>query len=89
MYINIYLFSYIFTETTSDDFKTRDKVEEKKKQALGNKSITSSRIIVISIGSVLCFVLLSVIIREWSLCCQFPQFNDRQSLMMFMQKLQK
>lgn len=68
----IYIFSYIFTETKSDDYKTQNKIEDKK-QASGKKLTTSGRIIVISIESVLCFILIFAIIRELCLCYRFPQ----------------
>ncbi|XP_052677353.1 uncharacterized protein LOC128158524 [Crassostrea angulata] len=58
-------------ETTSNDYETRKKIEDKK-QASGNILTTSGRSIIISIGSVLCFMLILVIIRELWLCCQFP-----------------
>lgn len=57
-------------ETASGYFTARDKIEDKK-QAQGNKLTTSGRVTIISIGSVLCFILMLVIIRELWLCCQF------------------
>nr|XP_034304594.1 uncharacterized protein LOC117682008 [Crassostrea gigas] len=57
-------------ETASGYFTARDKIEDKK-QAQGNKLTTSGRVIIISIGSVLCFILMLVIFRELWLCCQF------------------
>lgn len=65
----VYRSSYIFTDKdrTNDDHESQDKIEDKK-QASGNISNFSSRIIVIFIGSILCFILIFVIIRELCLC---------------------
>lgn len=51
------------------------RIEKKeKKQASGKIFIFSNRVIVIFIGSVLCFILIFVIIREMCLTCyRFPQ----------------
>lgn len=68
---NIIAHSFLL-ETASDYITTWDKIEGKK-QASGNKLTTSGRIIIISIGSVVCFMLILVIIRELWLCCQFSQ----------------
>lgn len=61
-----------FPETTSDDYETQDKIDDIK-QASGNKLTTSGITIVISIASVLCFILIFVIIRELCLCYRFSQ----------------
>lgn len=52
----------------SDDYETQDI-----KQASGNKLTTTGRTIVISIVSVLCFILIFIIIRELCLCYRFSQ----------------
>lgn len=69
----VYISSYIFTDkdATNDDHKSQDKIEDKK-QASGNISKFSGRILVIFIGSILCFILIFVIIRELCLCCRSP-----------------
>nr|XP_034304590.1 multiple epidermal growth factor-like domains protein 10 isoform X2 [Crassostrea gigas] len=60
-------------ETTSIDYETRT-IKEDKTQAPENKLTTFSRIIIIfSVGSVLCILLIFVIIRELWLCCQLSQ----------------
>lgn len=66
----VYISSYIFTDkdATNDD---HNKIEDKK-QASGNISTFSGRILVIFIGSILCFILIFVIIRELCLCCRSP-----------------
>lgn len=69
----VYISSYIFTDkdATNDDHESQDKIEDKK-QASGNISNFSGRIIVIFIGSILCFILIFVIIRELCLCGRSP-----------------
>lgn len=69
-YMIISIFSYIFTETKRDNYKTQNR---RQKQASGNKLTTSDRIIVISIGYVLYICFIFVIIRELCLCYRFPQ----------------
>ncbi|XP_052677345.1 protein draper-like [Crassostrea angulata] len=67
------------SEAASDYITKWDKIEDKK-QASGNKLTTSGRIIIISIGSVLCFILMLVIIRELWLGCQFPQPTGKRTI---------
>lgn len=74
--INAHSFS---PETASDYFTTQDKIEDNK-QAQGNKLTTSGRIIITSIGSVLCFILILVIIRELWLFCQFLQPTGKRTV---------
>lgn len=75
---NIIAHSFLL-ETASDYITTWDKIEGRK-QASGNKLTTSGRIIIISIGSVVCFILILVIIRELWLCCQFPQPTGKRTV---------
>lgn len=58
----VYISSYIFTDkdATNDDHKSQDKIEDKKQASIG------------CIGSILCFILIFVIIRELCLCCRSP-----------------
>lgn len=72
------IFSYkSSTETTSHEYKSEDKTKCLK-QTLGNMK-TSDRILIISVESLLCVMLILVIIREICLCCRFPQSAGRQT----------
>lgn len=58
-------------ETTIYEHKTEDK-PNRSNQTPGNMKITDT-ILVISVGSLLCAMLIFVIIREFCLCCRLPQ----------------
>lgn len=58
-------------EITVYEHKTEDK-PNRSNQTPGNMKI-SDTILVISVGSLLCVMLIFVIIRELCLCCRFTQ----------------
>lgn len=64
-------------ETTIYEAKTEDK-PNRSNQTPGNMKITDT-ILVISVGSLLCAMLIFVIIREFCLCCRLPQPVGRRT----------
>lgn len=67
-----------FTETTSYEHKNEDKTKCSK-QTPENVKI-SGTVLIISVGSLLCVMLILVIIREVCLCCRFPQPVGRKTI---------
>lgn len=64
-------------ETTIYEYKNEDK-PNCSNQTPGNMKI-SETILIISVGSLLCAMLMFVIIREFCLCCRLPQPVGRRT----------
>lgn len=67
-----------FTETTSYEYKNEDKTKCSKQTP--ENVIISDTVLIISVGSLLWFMLILVIIREVCLCCRFPQPVGRKTI---------
>ncbi|XP_052680044.1 uncharacterized protein LOC128160742 [Crassostrea angulata] len=65
-------------ETTSYEYKNEDKTKCSKQTP--ENVIISDTVLIISVGSLLCFMLILVIIREVCLCCRFPQPVGRKTI---------
>lgn len=79
---NIYVFviisSFLYcTETTRYEYKNEDKTKYSKPTPENVK--ISGTILVISVGSLFCVMLILVIIREVCLCCRSPKSNGRRT----------
>lgn len=79
---NIYVFviisSFLYcTETTRYEYKNEDKTKKLKANTKNFK--IPGTILVISVGSLLCVMLILVIIREVCLCCRSTKSNGRRT----------
>lgn len=75
VFVTNFLFFKYCTEITRYEHKNEDKCS---KQTPGNVKI-SGTILIISVGSLVCVMLVLVIIREVCLCCRSPQSDGRRT----------